>query len=54
MISLTMVEIFCKAVILYIAQKQQGHKCYIMITECTQSHLVEKTRAGSQFRENRN
>lgn len=52
-IALTMVEIFCKAVILYIAQKQQGHKCYIMITECTQSHLVEITRIMALFYDKR-
>lgn len=48
-IALTMVEIFCKAVILYIAQRTPGHKCYIMITECTQSHLVEITRIMALF-----
>lgn len=48
-IALTMIEMFCKAVILYIAQKPKGHKCFIMVTECTQSHFVEITRMMALF-----
>lgn len=48
-IALTMVELFCKTIILYITQRPQGHKCYIMITECTQSHFVEITRIMALF-----
>ncbi len=48
-IALTMIEMFCKAIIFYIAQKTWGHKCYIMITECTQSHFLEITRMMALF-----
>lgn len=48
-IALTMIEMFCKAVILYIAQRPKEHKCFIMVTECTQSHFVEITRMMALF-----
>lgn len=48
-IALTMVEMFCKAIMLYIAQKPAGQGCYIMITECSQSHFVEITRMMALF-----
>lgn len=48
-IALTMIEMFCKAVIFYIAQKPKGNKCFIMVTECTQSHFVEITRMMALF-----
>lgn len=48
-IALTMIEMYCKAVILYIAQRPKGQKCFIMVTECTQSHFVEITRMMALF-----
>lgn len=48
-ISLTMVEMFCKAIMLYIAQKPVGDSCYIMITECSQAHFIEITRMMALF-----
>lgn len=48
-ISLTMVEMFCKAIMLYIAQKPIGDSCYIMITECSQAHFIEITRMMALF-----
>lgn len=48
-IALTMIEMFCKAVILYIAQRPKGQKCFIMVTECTQSYFVEITRMMALF-----
>ena len=48
-IALTMIEMFCKAVMLYIAQKPRDQNCYIMITECSQSHFIEITRMMALF-----
>ena len=48
-IAITMIELFCKAVMLYIAQKGRENSCYIMITDCTASHFVEITRMFALF-----
>lgn len=48
-IALTMIELFCKAVMLCIAKKDRSQSCYIMITDCTQSHFVEITRMMALF-----
>lgn len=48
-IATTMVEVFCKTIMLYIAQKPRELACYIMITDCTQSHFVEITRMLALF-----
>ena len=48
-IALTMVEMFCKAIMLFIAQKPPESDCYIMITDCTQTHFVEITRMMALF-----
>ncbi len=48
-IRITVVEIFCKALMLYIAKKGQDRDCYIMITDCTQAHFVEITRMMALF-----
>lgn len=48
-IAITMIEIFCKTLMLYIAKKGQSRDCYIMITECTQSHFVELARMMALF-----
>lgn len=45
----TMIEMFCKTVMLYIAKKPQEFPCYIMITNCSQSHFVEITRMLALF-----
>ena len=44
----SMVEIFCKTIVLYIAKNKQK-TCYFMITDCTQSHFVEITRILASF-----
>ena len=43
-ISLTMIELFCKAIMIYIAQRDRNSNKYIMITDCSPSHFVEITR----------
>lgn len=48
-ISLSAIELFCKVLMLYIAQKPSYKNCYIMITDCTQSHFVEITRMMALF-----
>lgn len=48
-IAVTMIELFCKTVMLYIAQYGRQNNCYIMITECTASHFVEITRMFALF-----
>lgn len=48
-IATTMIELFCKTIMLYIAKKPKEHTCYIMITDCTQSHFVEITRMMALF-----
>lgn len=46
-ISVTMIELFCKTIMLYVATADTP--CYIMITECTQSHFVEICRMFALF-----
>lgn len=48
-ISPTMIEIFCKALMIYIAHKPREKACYIMITDCKESHFVEITRMLALF-----
>lgn len=48
-IALTMIEMFCKAIMLYIAKSFGIRPCYIMITDCTQSHFIEITRMLALF-----
>lgn len=48
-ISITAAEVFCKALMLYIARKGQDRDCYIMITECSQAHFVEFARMMALF-----
>ncbi|MCM1233738.1 MAG: hypothetical protein NC489_26785, partial [Ruminococcus flavefaciens] len=48
-ISITAIEVFCKALMLYIAKKGQDRDCYIMITECTQAHFIELARMMALF-----
>lgn len=48
-IALTMIELFCKAVMLYIANRAEGKACYIMITECKEAHFIEITRMLALF-----
>lgn len=48
-IALTMIELFCKAIMLYIAKRPQGKACYIMITDCKEAHFVEITRMLALF-----
>ncbi len=48
-IATTMIELFCKTIMLYIAKKPREQTCYIMITDCTQSHFVEITRMLALF-----
>lgn len=45
-IALAKIEIFCKAVMLYIAEQDSA---YIMITDCSSSHFVEITRMFALF-----
>lgn len=52
-IATTMIELFCKTIMLYIAKKQKNHTCYIMITDCTQSHFIEITRMIALFYDKR-
>lgn len=48
-IAITAIEIFCKTVMLYIARNGQKRECYMMLTECTQSHFVELVRMMALF-----
>ncbi|MBD5554510.1 MAG: hypothetical protein HDQ95_03960 [Roseburia sp.] len=48
-VAITAVEIFCKTLMLYIARKGQEKDCYIMVTECTQSHFAEIARMMALF-----
>ncbi len=48
-IALTMVELFCKALMLIIAKRPAKQCFYVMITECTQSHFLEITRMMALF-----
>lgn len=48
-IALTMIELFCKAIMLYFAHKTSNEECYIMVTDCTQSHFIEITRMMALF-----
>lgn len=48
-ISITMVELFCKVLMLCIAEKPEEEHFYVMITGCTQSHFVEITRMMALF-----
>lgn len=48
-ISLSMTEIFCKVVMLYIVMHGIERKCYFMITACTNSHFIEITRMFALF-----
>lgn len=48
-VAITAIEIFCKTLMLYIARRGQNRDCYIMITECTQSHFVELARMMALF-----
>lgn len=48
-ISLSMTEIFCKVVMLYIVKRGIKQKSYFMITACTNSHFIEITRMFALF-----
>lgn len=48
-IPLSRIELFCKAVMLNIAEKPEEQSFYAMITECTTDHFVEITRMLTLF-----
>lgn len=48
-ISLTAIELFCKALMLNISRKSAEDGFYVMIMECTPSHFVEITRMFALF-----
>lgn len=48
-ISLSMIEIFCKVVMLYIVKQGIERNVYFMITSCTNSHFIEITRMFALF-----
>lgn len=48
-ISMTTIELFCKALMLNISRKSAEEEFYVMITECTPSHFVEITRMFALF-----
>lgn len=48
-IALSMTEIFCKVMMLYIVNRGTQQNSYFMITDCTESHFVEITRMIALF-----
>lgn len=48
-IPLSRIELFCKAVMSVIAQKNEEQSFYAMITDCTTAHFVEITRMMTLF-----
>lgn len=48
-IALSMTEMFCKVMMLYIVNRGVDKQCYLMITDCTESHFVEITRMIALF-----
>lgn len=48
-IALSMTEIFCKVMMLYIVNRGVNRKCCLMVTDCTESHFVEITRMIALF-----
>lgn len=48
-IPMSRIELFCKAVMLYIAKKPKDQSFYAMITDCTSAHFVEITRMMALF-----